>query len=55
MNYSDKKADEEAQNEEAGDDKMMVSHQMSKDGCDRAESDLGYLGSFEYRHCDAAN
>lgn len=57
MNYSDKKAGEEAQNEEAEDDKMIVSHQMKRDGCDRAESDLRYLGSFEYaqHQRDAAN
>lgn len=57
MNCSSKKAEEEAQNEEARDDEVIVSHQMKRDGCDRAESDLGYLGSFEYtqHQRDAAN
>lgn len=48
MNYGDKKAKEEAQNEEGGDDKMIVSHQMKIDHRDTAESDLGCLGNFEY-------
>lgn len=57
INYSDKKAEEEAQNEEAGEDKMIVSHQMKRDHCDKAESDLGYRGSFEHTQPqrDAAN